>query len=72
MTKLDFIKLCNSERKANKNKWVMLSGIVEGVNVQYKAFNTWVQVLNVDGKKSSNGMDESVSQYNQFLNEYIL
>lgn len=67
MTKLEFIKLANDQRKANKHRWVFLSESVGSNLVQYKAYNTWVQILSINGIKDSSPMDISVKQFNDFL-----
>lgn len=71
MDRLDFIALCNRERKANKSKWVFLSEVVEGITISYKAYDTWVQVLIIDNVKHSSHMDISVKQFNEFLNNAL-
>lgn len=71
MDRLDFIALCNRERKANKGKWVFLSEVVEGIKISYKAYDTWVQVLIIDNVKHSSPMDISVKQFNEFLNNAL-
>ena len=43
METLELIKILNKLRLANKNKWVYYTEN----NIQYKAFNCWVQILRV-------------------------
>ena len=66
-TKEAFIKECNAQRKANKNAWVFLKALVDDKLVEYKAYQTWVQVLRVDGIRYDSGMDKSVKEFNAFL-----
>jgi len=64
---MDTVKELNVLRKANKNKWVSGIFVYNGKSVSYKAYNTWVQVLDVDGVRYSSGMDISVKDYMVFL-----
>lgn len=68
MTKAEFISHCNSVRKANKNKWYFIIETVDGHSVKIKGFNTWVQIFDIDGIKSSGTMDCSVKQFNNDIN----
>lgn len=68
-TKKEFIKECNTQRKANKTSWVFLKALVDGKLVEYKAYQTWVQVLRVDGVQYDSNMDISVKDYNAFLED---
>lgn len=65
MNKTEFIAFCNSTRKQNKNQWYALREIVDGHNVAIKGFNTWLQIIEVDGLKSSGTMDCSVKRFNE-------
>ena len=70
MTKLELIKLINDLRKANKNNWVNQCIDYNGIKISLKSYNTWVQVLVINGgNKNSSNMDISVKQFNEFLNE---
>jgi hypothetical protein len=71
MEKLEFITLCNNQRKLNKNKWIFLVEHIDNVKVEYKAFGTWVQLLRFNGIASASNMDISVKQYNEFLNNSL-
>lgn len=65
---MDIVKELNVLRKTNKNKWVSGVCVYNGKSVSYKAYNTWVQVLYVDGVRYSSGMELSVKDYMAFLN----
>ena len=75
MNKLEYIKLINSLRKANKNKWVSFTQNVENMVIGIKFFNTWIQVIEVNHgthiTRDSGCMDISVKQFNEFLNNAI-
>jgi len=64
---MDTVKELNALRKTNKNKWVTGIFVRDGKSIGYKAYNTWVQVLDVDGVRYSSGMDISVKDYIAFL-----
>lgn len=72
MNNLEFIKLCNDKRKANKFKWVMLSEVVNGKNIRIKFIDTWVQRLEYNGIYESNCMDQSVREFNAFLQYQLM
>ena len=67
MTKLEFIKLVNDTRKANKDKWFSIVEVVNDKGVSIKCFNTWVQRISIMGDYDSNCMNQSVKQFNEFL-----
>ena len=67
MDKEGFIKKFNQERKANKNKWVMIIDSIGSVEVRMKSYNTWIQLLYIGGIKYSGPMDCSVKDMNKFL-----
>ena len=59
-------------RKNNKN-WVWYDiTLNDGRDIQYKAFDTWVQYLTIDGIKHSSVMDLNVKGFNNFLNKCLL
>lgn len=72
MTIQEFIDLANQERLANKNKWVFLCESVNGGIVKYKAFSTWVQVLEIKGLRHSSCMDIKVKEYKKFMQEAFI
>jgi len=67
MDKANFIRHINNLRKANKNKWFSWVGVVDGKNVKVKCYNTWLQILNVDGVQQNTVMDISVAEFNKTL-----
>lgn len=67
MTKSEYIKHCNDLRKANKGKWCNFTLLVGDSVVGIKFYNTWVQVLSIDGIKHSSNMELSVKEFNAFL-----
>lgn len=71
-TKIELIAEINALRKANKNKWVNTVLSYNNQSIAIKFFETWVQVLMINGVKHSSGMDISVKQFNTFLNEVII
>ena len=71
MTKQEFITLVNTKRKTTKNTWVFLGVIVDNKDVAYKAYGTWVQVLNVGNIRNGSAMDLNVKGYLSFLNDAL-
>jgi hypothetical protein len=73
MTIGGFIELVNNRRKSNKGQWVQVIESVNGKVVQYKAFNTWVQILKIQDceYKLSGPMDCSVLKYKEFLKDTL-
>ena len=67
MTIDEFIDHVNKKRKLNKNNWVFFTGIVEGIKVEYKAYNTWIQVLRMGFIRGGNNMNSTVKAYKYFL-----
>lgn len=65
---MDIVKDLNMLRKVNKNKWVSGTCVCDNKSISYKIYNTWVQVLNVDGVQHSSAMELSVKDYLVFLN----
>ena len=63
----DFIKEVNTIRLSNKDKWYSWAGMVNGYEVSLKAFNTWVQVINIGMIKESGPMDCTPKEFKQFL-----
>lgn len=68
-----FVELCNKKRRENKNNWVVLMENVNGKIVEYKAYNTWVQILRIEGceYKLSGPMDCKVRDFDKFLLESL-
>ena len=71
MTKLELIAKINQLRKTNKNVWLNTRIDYNGLSIGIKSYNTWVQILEVNGYKHSSNMDISVKQFNEFLNESL-
>jgi hypothetical protein len=72
MDKQELIKTLNNLRKNDKN-WVWYDVTLDdGRNIEYKAIDTWVQFLKIDGIKYSSVMGLSVKGFNNFLNECLL
>jgi hypothetical protein len=71
MTKQEFLKKINKDRKANKDKWLFTMEEVEGCQVAVKSFNTWVQIMHSNGVKYSGPMDCSVKQFNAVLEDAL-
>lgn len=67
MNTADFVKTVNKLRLANKNKWYVLAGTVNGCNFELKGFGTWLQVMMVAGCNAPNSMEQSVSEFKQHL-----
>jgi hypothetical protein len=72
MNKIELIKTLNTLRKKNKN-WIWYDVTLDnGSFIEYKAIDTWVQFLIIDGIKHSSVMGLSVKGFNNFLNECLL
>jgi hypothetical protein len=71
MNVLDFVKLANKQRLADKNSWVTLCENVNGMVVEYKAFGTWVQVMRYNGISDSSGMDMNVGEFKAYLTNFF-
>lgn len=68
ITATEFIKLANESRLSYKNKWVFINSILsDGRDVQYKAYNTYIQILKIDGVNYAQGMDERVAAFKNTL-----
>lgn len=63
VTLKEFIDKVNKARKVYKGKWVQAVAIVDGKYVEYKAFNTWIQILRVDDIDHSGIADVLVLDY---------
>lgn len=72
MTTASYLEMVNALRKANKNKWVQIpSIIVDGKMIAIKFYNTWVQILRIDGIICSGPMDCKVREFNAFLTQAL-
>lgn len=63
MNGIEYAAHINALRLANKNKWYVWQGVVNGAQVQVKGFNTWLQIQRVNGVDYSGGMDISVKEF---------
>ena len=63
----DFIRDFNTERRAMKDKWVVFLGTCNGKEVAIKSYNTWVQVIVIDGVRDSGPSDCNVGELNAWL-----
>ena len=75
MNKQELINHLNKLRKMNKEKWVFYNGIFDEQTITYKAFNTWVQILDISHHQNTwrynSAMELSVKDYLTFLNKSI-
>ena len=44
----EFIKLINTKRLEHKNNWFMECGVVNNKHFSIKAYNTYIQILDID------------------------
>ena len=66
-----FVKEINNLRLQNKNKWYTYQGTVNNKNVALKGYNTWLQILQVDGLTVPTVTDISVSEFKQTLRKAV-
>ena len=66
-----FIQKVNLLRLKNKGKWVQAIEMVEGKMVEYKAYNTWIQILRIDGMNYPSLMDLKVRDYTAHLSKVL-
>jgi len=62
-----FVHDVNLVRRNNKNSWWTWRGVVNGESVTIKAYNTWVQRMDVDGMVSSGPHECSVGEFSKFV-----
>jgi len=62
-----FVHDVNLVRRQNKNKWWTWRGVVNGESVTIKAYNTWVQRMDVDGMASSGPHECCVEDFKKFI-----
>ena len=67
MNTQEFVKTVNNIRLGNKGVWYQWKGEVNGKQVALKAYDTWVQRLNVDDVAHSSSMDNNVKEFKAFL-----
>lgn len=63
MNTQDFMKEINALRLANKGKWYTWQGTVNDKEVSLKGYNTWLQILRVNGLQCGNCSDKSVKDF---------
>ena len=71
MNTQDFLKEINALRLTNEGKWYTWQGIVNGKEVNLKGYNTWLQVLRVNGLQCGNCADRSVKEFKSDLAQAI-
>lgn len=62
-----FIRIVNDLRRANKNQWFTATFSVNGKDIQIKCFNTYAQILRVDGINHGGQLDLSVREFEEML-----
>lgn len=62
-----FIKEVNKVRRKNKGKWYTIRGTIGSNNIAIKGIDTWIQIIRVNGLSDTSAMDQSVSEFNNFL-----
>ena len=67
----DFVKTINSLRLANKNKWYVWAGLVNGKMIQIKAYATWLQIFRVDNLSVPTCSDISVTEFKKVLSDNV-
>ena len=67
----DFVKTINSLRLANKNKWYVWTGLVNGKMIQIKAYATWLQIFKVDNLHVPTCSDISVTEFKKVLSDNV-
>ncbi len=61
----------NEARKTNKNKWYTLRINQAGKTIEVKGYNTWLQILRIDGINNPSRMDISVKEFNDHLDQIL-
>ena len=68
----ELIKHINSHRRRNKNQWwTYMATTPGGMEFKIKAYNTWIQRLELGDLTYSNSMDAKVSEFTTFLKEIL-
>ena len=67
----DFVKTVNSLRLANKNKWYVWTGLVNGKMIQIKAYATWLQIFMVDNLNVPTCSDISATEFKKVLSDNV-
>jgi hypothetical protein len=63
----EFIQTINKLRLANKHEWYFLTGIVNGKSFRFKAFDTSIQILEVNGLRYNSTYDITVKDFKKHL-----
>lgn len=71
MTVEEFITEFNSERQANKGKWVFMQRTVEGELCVIKSFNTWIQRCRYKDRMDGNVSGQSVKDMSTWLKAFL-
>jgi hypothetical protein len=58
-----FTETFNNLRLANKDNWVFFHDMRQGKEISYKAFNTYIQVMRIDGINHAGSCDVKVSEF---------
>ena len=71
MNKENFIKLVNSTRIINKDRWYVITEVVDGKLVEIKGFGTWLQIFRIDGLQQNTLMDINVTEFKNTLEKSL-
>lgn len=67
-----FVKYINKIRLDNKNKWYFYTGFFNGLYIEIKGFNTWLQIYRIEGINYPGIMDISVKEFKNTLKKSLL
>ena len=70
-TVAEAVNQINKIRLQNKDKWVFLTAIVNGIKFKFKFYNTWIQIAEFGGLRDSSCMNISVKQFKNYLTEFF-
>jgi hypothetical protein len=71
-TSEDAVKQLNTLRLNYKNEWVFVNLNLNGLTFRFKFYNTWVQIAeNPEGLRGSSSMDIKVSEFKQYLLNFL-
>ena len=66
----DFVSALNGERLANRDKWLVFQGRVEGREVSMKTYDTgYLQIFRIDGVEQAAPMDMKPVAWKEFIRE---
>lgn len=66
-----FVDFYNKIRRENKDKWIGYGAIIAGRHVYIKSYNTWTQVIDIEGVRDSGRMDLNVTQWKDELLKWL-